>query len=97
MRLTWGLEIPLWQLKHTAALVNAAKFPLLGLALLRLAAFLDPENPLQERRQRLCSRQAGHRDDVLGAVSGEFRRSIMDSPVPVIACSGQVGGADALD
>jgi hypothetical protein len=56
----WPIQLlePLWQLKLTAALVNAATFPLLGLALLRLAAFLDPEDPLLERRQRLCSRLA---------------------------------------
>ena len=49
---------PLWQLKLSAALVNAALFPLLGLALLQLATFLDPEDPLLERRHRICSRLA---------------------------------------
>jgi hypothetical protein len=49
---------PLWQLRLSAALVNAALFPLLGLALLQLATFLDPEDPLLERRHRICSRLA---------------------------------------
>jgi hypothetical protein len=38
--------------------VNAATFPLQGLALLRLACFLDPDDPLLERRHRRCSRLA---------------------------------------
>jgi hypothetical protein len=43
---------PLWQLRLSAALINAALLPLLGLALLQLATFLDPEDPLLERRRR---------------------------------------------
>lgn len=49
---------PLWQLNLSAALVNAALFPLLGLALLRLVTLLDPEDPLLQRRHRICSRLA---------------------------------------
>jgi hypothetical protein len=56
----WPLQPldPLWQLRVSAALVNAALFPLLGLALLQLATFLDPEDPLLARRHRICSRLA---------------------------------------
>ena len=49
---------PLWQLRVSAALVNAALFPLMGLVLLRLVTFLDPEDPLLARRHRICSRLA---------------------------------------
>jgi hypothetical protein len=42
----------------SGALLHAALFALLGLALLQLATFLDPEAPLLERRHRICSRLA---------------------------------------
>ncbi len=49
---------PLWQLRISAALINAALCPLLGLVLLRLATFLDPQDLLLARRHRICSRLA---------------------------------------
>lgn len=46
---------PLWQLSSTRITVEAAPIPLLGLALLHLAAYLSPANlPLQRRRQALA-------------------------------------------
>ncbi len=46
---------PLWQLSSTRITVEAAPIPLLGLALLHLAAYLSPANlPLQRRRESLA-------------------------------------------
>jgi hypothetical protein len=46
---------PLWQLSSTRITVEAAPIPLLGLALLHLAAYLSPANlPLQRRRETLA-------------------------------------------
>jgi hypothetical protein len=46
---------PLWQLSSTRITVEAAPIPLLGLALLHLAAYLSPANlPLQRRRDALA-------------------------------------------
>lgn len=47
-----------WQLRMAAALINGASFPLVGLALLHLAAELDPADPLLRKRWRRCSRLA---------------------------------------
>jgi len=52
------LASPLWQLRLSLALINAAPFPLAGLALLHLAAELDPEDPVLQRRHRLCAQLA---------------------------------------
>jgi len=41
-----------------AALINSAAFPLLGLALLQIAAELGPHDPLLKYRARLCSQLA---------------------------------------
>ena len=49
---------PVWQLSLSAVLVNAAPFPLLGLALLQLAAAFSPHDNLLKRRQRSFSRLA---------------------------------------
>ncbi len=49
---------PAWQLRLAAALINSAAFPLLGLALLQIAAELGPHDPLLKNRARLCSRLA---------------------------------------
>jgi hypothetical protein len=49
---------PRWQLRVTAGLVNAAAVPLVGLALLQLAAALSPEDAVLKRRLRGCSRLA---------------------------------------
>lgn len=46
---------PLWQLSSTRVTVEAAPIPLLGLALLHLAAYLCPANlPLQRRRDAMA-------------------------------------------
>lgn len=52
------LASPLWQLRLSLALINAAPFPLAGLALLHLAAELDPKDPVLQRRHRLCAQLA---------------------------------------
>ena len=49
---------PAWQLRLAAALINSAAFPLLGLALLQIAAELGPHDPLLKNRARLCSQLA---------------------------------------
>ena len=43
---------PLWQLRLGTALINAAPFPLVGLALLHLANSIDPLDPLLTSRRR---------------------------------------------
>lgn len=53
-----AIASPLWQLRLSLALINAAPFPLAGLALLHLAAELDPEDPVLQRRHRLCAQLA---------------------------------------
>lgn len=46
---------PLWQQRFCALLVDNAGFPLMGLAFLHLAAYLDPGNGrLSARRDRLA-------------------------------------------
>ena len=49
---------PAWQLRLAGTLVNSAPFPLLGLALLQIAAELGPHDPLLQRRARLCAQLA---------------------------------------
>jgi hypothetical protein len=49
---------PAWQLRMAGALINGAAFPLLGLALLQIAAELGPHDPLLKNRARLCSQLA---------------------------------------
>lgn len=49
---------PAWQLRLAAALTNGAPFPLIGLALLRIAAELGPYDPQLNNRARLCSQLA---------------------------------------
>ena len=46
---------PAWQLRLAGTLINTAPFPLLGLALLQIAAELGPHDPLLKSRARLCS------------------------------------------
>ncbi len=46
---------PAWQLRLAGTLINTAAFPLLGLALLQIAAELGPHDPLLKNRARLCS------------------------------------------
>jgi hypothetical protein len=41
-----------WQLRFGSALINASSFPLIGLALLHLAADLEPRDPLMAARRR---------------------------------------------
>lgn len=41
-----------WQLRFGSALINASPFPLIGLALLQLAADLEPRDPLLAARRR---------------------------------------------
>ena len=55
---------PAWQLRLAGTLINSAAFPLLGLALLQIAAELGPHDPLLKNRARLCSQLA-----VAGAAS----------------------------
>jgi hypothetical protein len=47
-----------WQLNVGSALINAAPFPLIGLAALHLARVLDPSDPLLKSRCRFASRLA---------------------------------------
>jgi len=49
---------PAWQLRLAGSLINSAAFPLLGLALLQIAAELGPHDPLLKSRARLCSQLA---------------------------------------
>jgi hypothetical protein len=49
---------PAWQLRLAGALINTAAFPLLGLALLQIAAELGPHDPLMKSRARLCAQLA---------------------------------------
>jgi hypothetical protein len=49
---------PAWQLRLAGTLINTAAFPLLGLALLQIAAELGPHDPLLKSRARLCSQLA---------------------------------------
>ena len=49
---------PAWQLRLAGALINTAAFPLLGLALLQIAAELGPHDPLLNNRARLCAQLA---------------------------------------
>ena len=49
---------PAWQLRLAGTLINGAPFPLLGLALLQIAAELGPHDPLLKKRARLCSQLA---------------------------------------
>ena len=52
------LPYPAWQLRLAGMLVNSVGFPLLGLALLQIAAELGPHDPLLKNRARLCSQLA---------------------------------------
>lgn len=49
---------PAWQVRLAGTLINTAPFPLLGLALLQIAAELGPHDPLLNNRARLCSQLA---------------------------------------
>jgi hypothetical protein len=49
---------PAWQLRLAGTLINTAPFPLLGLALLQIAAELGPHDPLLKSRAHLCSQLA---------------------------------------
>ncbi|MEI7667177.1 MAG: HpsJ family protein [Synechococcaceae cyanobacterium ELA263] len=49
---------PAWQLRLAGTLINTAAFPLLGLALLQIAAELGPHDPQLKNRARLCSQLA---------------------------------------
>jgi hypothetical protein len=49
---------PAWQLRMAGSLINGAPFPLLGLALLQIAAELGPHDPLLKSRARACSQLA---------------------------------------
>jgi hypothetical protein len=49
---------PAWQLRFAGTLINTAAFPLLGLALLQIAAELGPHDPQLKNRARLCSQLA---------------------------------------
>ena len=53
-----AIASPLWQLRVSVALINAAPIPLAALALLHLAAELDPNDPVLQRRHRVCARLA---------------------------------------
>ena len=44
---------PAWQLRLAGTLINIAAFPLLGLALLQIAAELGPHDPLEKTRSPL--------------------------------------------
>jgi hypothetical protein len=59
-----AIASPLWQLRVSLALINAAPIPLAALALLHLAAELDPDDPVLQQRHRVCARLA------VGAVVG---------------------------
>ena len=48
----------LWQLNISSALINAAAIPLVGLALMHLAAYLDPANATLEKRRDALARWA---------------------------------------
>lgn len=49
---------PAWQVRLAGTLINSAPFPLLGLALLQIAAELGPYDPRLKNRARLCSQLA---------------------------------------
>lgn len=50
---------PAWQGRVSRTLLDSASLPLLALALLQIARWLDPVDPLLKRRQRSFSRLAG--------------------------------------
>ncbi|MFM7547700.1 MAG: HpsJ family protein [Cyanobacteriota bacterium] len=50
---------PGWQRRLSGTLLDSASLPLLALALLQIAHWLDPDDPLLKRRQRSFSRLAG--------------------------------------
>jgi hypothetical protein len=52
------LLAPGWQLRVGSALINASPFPLIGLALLHLAADLEPEDELLGQRHHLAAQLA---------------------------------------
>ena len=47
-----------WQVRLAGTLINTAAFPLLGLALLQIAAELGPHDPQLKNRARLCAQLA---------------------------------------
>ncbi len=49
---------PAWQLRLAGSLINSTAFPLLGLALLQIAAELGPHDPQLKNRARLCAQLA---------------------------------------
>ena len=49
---------PGWQLRLAGTLINTAAFPLLGLALLQIAAEIGPHDPQLKNRARLCAQLA---------------------------------------
>ena len=49
---------PAWQLRLAGTLINTAAFPLLGLALLQIAAEVGPHDPQLKNRSRLCAQRA---------------------------------------
>ena len=53
-----ALLAPAWQLRFGGALINASPVALTGLAMLHLAAALDPEDPLLAGRLRLAAQLA---------------------------------------
>lgn len=53
-----AITSPLWQLRVSLALINAAPIPLAALALLHLAAELDPDDLVLQRRHRVSARLA---------------------------------------
>ena len=62
---------PAWQLRLAGTLINSTPFPLLGLALLQIAAELGPHNPQLKSRQKLCSQPLPLLKDQVTAVLDE--------------------------
>lgn len=52
------LLAPGWQLRVGSALINASPFPLIGLGLLHLAADLEPEDELLDKRHHISAQLA---------------------------------------
>jgi len=87
---------PLWQLRLGSSMINAAPFPLLGLALVHLAGSLDPLDPLLTSRRRSAAQLA-----VLAAVGFVLLVPLMSfgaiqqQHIQSTSQAAQIAGADA--
>ncbi len=78
---------PAWQVRFAGTLINTAAFPLLGLALLQIAAEIGPHDPQLNNRARLCSELA-----VAGAASNaDLNQQLQKLQGPMLLSGGVRG------